>query len=90
MINRPPFSGEYPRCVKCGNVGAHTRYAEVPVGGECLTRACRRCDYEWEEATVQQKLPAHVGGNAEDCPACSGSNPSYPFICPGPSTLDSR
>jgi hypothetical protein len=26
----------------------------------------------------------HVGGNAEDCPACSGTNPDYPFICPGP------
>lgn len=28
--------------------------------------------------------PAHVGGNAEDCPACEGTNPPYPFICPGP------
>jgi hypothetical protein len=29
--------------------------------------------------------PQHVGGgaNAEDCPACHGSNPPYPFICPG-------
>lgn len=28
----------------------------------------------------------HVGGgaNAEDCPACHGTNPPYPFICPGP------
>ncbi len=25
----------------------------------------------------------HIGGNAEDCPACSGTNPPYPFICPG-------
>ncbi|MFE5628454.1 hypothetical protein [Streptomyces sp. NPDC056543] len=30
--------------------------------------------------------PAHIGGraNAEDCPACAGTNPPYPFICPGP------
>lgn len=28
--------------------------------------------------------PQHVGGNAEDCPACHGTNPDYPFICPGP------
>lgn len=28
----------------------------------------------------------HTGGNAEDCPACSGTNPPYPFICPGPGT----
>lgn len=27
--------------------------------------------------------PRHTGGNAEDCPACSGTNPPYPFICPG-------
>ncbi|WP_406123052.1 hypothetical protein OHQ89_12660 [Streptomyces canus] len=29
--------------------------------------------------------PQHVGGgaNAEDCPACHGTNPPYPFICPG-------
>jgi len=28
----------------------------------------------------------HIGGNAEDCPACEGTNPPYPFICPGPTT----
>ena len=29
--------------------------------------------------------PTHIGGraNAEDCPACEGTNPPYPFICPG-------
>jgi hypothetical protein len=31
----------------------------------------------------------HLGGgaNAEDCPACHGTNPPYPFICPGPAAL---
>ncbi|GHD70389.1 hypothetical protein GCM10010317_077620 [Streptomyces mirabilis] len=29
---------------------------------------------------------AHTGGNAEDCPACHGTNPDYPFICPGPAS----
>ncbi|MFF3127229.1 hypothetical protein ACFVRD_34110 [Streptomyces sp. NPDC057908] len=24
----------------------------------------------------------HTGGNAEDCGACSGTNPPYPWICP--------
>ena len=33
----------------------------------------------------EQPAPAtHIGGNAEDCPACAGTNPPYPFICPGP------
>ncbi|MFE1205674.1 hypothetical protein ACFW5V_28720 [Streptomyces sp. NPDC058762] len=29
--------------------------------------------------------PQHVGGraNAENCPACWGTNPPYPFLCPG-------
>ncbi|GGU62690.1 hypothetical protein [Streptomyces lavendofoliae] len=29
--------------------------------------------------------PVHIGGraNAEDCPACAGTNPPYPFLCPG-------
>ncbi|MGC5531606.1 hypothetical protein [Streptomyces sp. SR-10] len=30
--------------------------------------------------------PTHQpkGTNAEDCPACAGANPPYPFLCPGP------
>ncbi|WP_406417982.1 hypothetical protein [Streptomyces sp. NBC_01614] len=31
-----------------------------------------------------QAARVHIGGNAEDCPGCSGTNPPYPFICPGP------
>lgn len=31
---------------------------------------------------------AHVAGNAEDCPACHGTNPPYPFICPGPEAAE--
>lgn len=27
---------------------------------------------------------AHTGGNAEDCDACAGTNPPYPFTCPAP------
>ena len=35
---------------------------------------------------VESGRLVHAGGNAEDCPACHGTNPSYPFICPGPAT----
>lgn len=40
-------------------------------------------------AIVQQwpvAPPVHLakGTNAEDCPGCAGTNPPYPFICPGP------
>lgn len=30
------------------------------------------------------KLARHTGGNAEDCPRCTGRRDlAYPFICPG-------
>lgn len=34
----------------------------------------------------QEARPAaeHTGGDAEDCQACHGTNPPYPFLCPGP------
>ncbi|GAA4626674.1 hypothetical protein GCM10023196_035870 [Actinoallomurus vinaceus] len=39
------------------------------------------------EVRIEDTLakPRHIGGrvNAEDCPACQGTNPPYPFICPG-------
>jgi hypothetical protein len=36
--------------------------------------------------------PQHIGdgANAEDCPACEGTNPPYPFICPGPKEEPAR
>lgn len=48
-----------------------------------------RSDTTASDALDQPKEPpptpaAHVGGNAEDCPACEGSNPPYPFLCPKP------
>jgi hypothetical protein len=41
---------------------------------------------EQSARTTVKNLPVHIGGraNAEDCPACKGTNPDYPFICPGP------
>ncbi|MFD4596781.1 hypothetical protein ACFWPQ_01985 [Streptomyces sp. NPDC058464] len=39
-----------------------------------------------KSASAAPLRPAHVGGNAEDCPACSGTDLPYPFLCPGPDT----
>lgn len=36
--------------------------------------------------TIIESDGEHVGGNAENCPACAGTNPPYPFICPGDQT----
>jgi len=47
------------------------------------------CPYpKCKTAREQQGPPAHLakGTNAEDCPACKGTNPDYPFLCPGPTT----
>ena len=54
----PPFSGDEPRCIKCGNEGAFTEWKpREKLGGavlreERLRRRCSRCDYGWDEATV--------------------------------------
>ncbi|MEU6709952.1 hypothetical protein ABZ897_00620 [Nonomuraea sp. NPDC046802] len=52
----PPFSGDDPTCPNCGNVGAYTthrlRGTSFKQGREHLERSCRRCNYEWAEATI--------------------------------------
>jgi len=64
LAQLPPYSGEGPLCVKCGNDSARTEYRPL---GECihnevleytigfsanerLHRECRRCGYQWDEA----------------------------------------
>jgi ribosomal protein S27AE len=57
----PPFTGDNPRCVKCGNEGAYTEWKPAEKLGstvlseERLRRRCSRCDYEWDEATIAPK-----------------------------------
>ena len=49
--------------------------------------SCKKCGARCICPCHQQtEPPVHIGGgaNAEDCPACTGTNPPYPFICPGP------
>jgi ribosomal protein S27AE len=71
MANLPPFSGDRPTCPKCGNVGARTEYVSpslrcshpgevrspYALTTERLHRECGRCDYAWDEATIEQKPP---------------------------------
>lgn len=44
----------------------------------------RRYDRDTSDLLEQATRVDHVRGNAEDCPACAGANPPYPFTCPGP------
>ncbi|WP_326700228.1 hypothetical protein OG909_24845 [Streptomyces sp. NBC_01754] len=46
------------------------------------------CPYPRCLAVRDQTPPEHLaaGTNAEDCPGCVGTNPPYPWICPGPTT----
>jgi hypothetical protein len=99
VTTHPPYTGPDATCTKCGHTGALTEYrghgecihgdAIQYIGwtpNERLHRECERCGHEWDEATVKQQPLVHIGNgaNAEDCPACEGTNPPYPFICPGP------
>lgn len=66
------------------------------------TNACNDCGQPWPcevtraldgtgpaPAVTEGTDAEHLGGgaNAEDCPACDGTNPPYPFICPGPAAM---
>lgn len=65
MTNLRPFSGDKPRCSKCGMRGAHTEWkphtpAEVSYSSvrkaaqpEHLRRTCIRCGYWWREDIVR-------------------------------------
>jgi hypothetical protein len=67
-----------PRCPHC-------QMPHDPTPSMNLTCASIRASIrDRDAAEAQQPAPRHVGGNAEDCPACRGTNPDYPFICPGP------
>ena len=59
----PEYTGENPRCPKCGGHGAATEFqsvlsvgvyivAGVDMPDEWLTRTCMRCGYQWREACV--------------------------------------
>lgn len=43
-----------------------------------------------EPSAAKARQHLAKGTNAEDCPACRGTNPPYPFLCPGPNEESSR
>lgn len=64
----PPYSGEDPKCIKCGHEGAATEYRAY---GQCihptseqrglepnerLHRTCSNCDYAWDEAVIEPSV----------------------------------
>lgn len=62
---------------------------------DCTCGGCDTCVPRWYAAELRRRAdgiappaarPQHLakGANAEDCPACHGTNPPYPFLCPGP------
>lgn len=57
-----------------------------PVGARWTIRVLRENALGEPQKLPAGEPPVHIGGraNAEDCPACEGTNPPYPFICPGP------
>jgi hypothetical protein len=66
---------------------------EEALGGDDFTEDDRaalatlhRMAAEAQHTPAETTPPVHLaaGTNAEDCPACKGTNPDYPFLCPGP------
>ncbi|WP_435601312.1 hypothetical protein [Streptomyces sp. C10-9-1] len=50
------------------------------VNGISVTEAYQRT----HPATTTPPRHRPAGTNAEQCPACHGTNPDWPFLCPGP------
>lgn len=60
-------------------------------GAHLIEDELRRMAAEAQQDTQpEEQPPVHLraGANAEDCPACEGTNPPYPFICPGPNATE--
>lgn len=74
----------------CTATYRHPRYDEIRAHAERLHQRCRTNQkFTGQLCACGCHGPAeplvHIGGrvNAEDCPACAGTNLPYPFICPG-------
>jgi hypothetical protein len=77
-LHQPMERGPFTICAHCSGWDGKWRCLGVVANYPCPTL---RAMAERQAADAE-----HVGGgaNAEDCPACSGTNPPYPFLCPGP------
>lgn len=77
-LHQPMQRGPFTICAHCSGWDGEWRGLGVVTDYPCPTL---RALAEPSPAEAE-----HVGGgaNAEDCPACTGTNPPYPFICPGP------
>jgi hypothetical protein len=75
-LHQPMERGPFTICAHCSGWDGKQRCLGVVTDYPCPTlRAMAEPPADDAE---------HVGGgaNAEDCPACSGTNPPYPFLCP--------
>jgi hypothetical protein len=77
-LHQPMQRGPFTICAHCSGWDGEWRCLGVVTNYPCPTI---RALAEPSPADV-----AHLGGqaNAENCPACKGTNPPYPFLCPGP------
>ncbi|WP_354596109.1 hypothetical protein R1Y80_00905 [Streptomyces sp. JL1001] len=67
---------------------AHRETCPLATGAITVGFSCGMCELLDAPAMPVEPTepPTHLpkGTNAEDCPACKGTNPDYPFLCPGP------
>jgi hypothetical protein len=87
--DNPPTSSDPHVYLSTGCYHKDHAYCQSMTGlnGAKRPASCKKCGARCICPCHQQTEPlVHIGGraNAEDCPACTGTNPDYPFICPGP------
>lgn len=88
-VNNPATSSDPHIYLSTGCYHGDHTYCQAMTGlnGAKRPGSCKFCHAACQCPCHQQTgPPVHIGGgaNAEDCPACTGTNPPYPFTCPGP------
>jgi len=63
MKSLPKYSGRFPICPKCGNMGADVKY--IGPRAEYLSRTCELCGYQWKEACADTEEEAMADESEE-------------------------
>ncbi|MFB8101324.1 hypothetical protein ACFC3O_00555 [Streptomyces sp. NPDC056007] len=79
-----PFGSSNVRATAVHSLERGRRLAPVWADGTPTKRRLVRATTTYTVEPTEPPTHLPKGTNAEDCPACKGTNPDYPFLCPGP------